>query len=771
MHDPQNNTTARWLHLAALALMLLYFGWHAVGHAVPVGVAGPQCDNLTQALPKLHFYVNELRAGRWPTWDPYSGAGSADYPIRSYVIYPTTLVTALTLPPWAALLADTALAFLLAYFFAYALLRRSDAEPVAAWAGALALAFGGLNLRYLFYPYFSQTAAWVPLVFVAVDGLFAQRPRRAGAVALGALAVGMMILAGMLQYLVYTLFFAGIYTLLATAKAPVKRSQRLTSPVLALAFVVLGFALGAARLLPLLDEIDMLRGGYDMWSAFAGLLLTPQQVLASFAPGAFADYGVKMHAATVAYGVAAWSLALAFMLVGKKDRRDWFWLAVLLIGLLTSMRMTPARVLFAALPGFGNFEPSRVWSVAGVALCWLAVRSLGEVGSKNDKLLPVAAGWGVFFLLGLLAMLVLQRSAFSVRHLVPPMFAALALAGLWLRRKKVDANRLALLLAIVLALEVFGRAAVSSERIDTRKLYRETPITQVLTATRSDKRVLRVGDRWGWLRDGRLYTMEALKVDGVEDLHAYSSMIDPYLRDTVDALREHTNYGLNPFDASAAIQPFLTAAPLIAGKTDFLAAPFVLSQREIDGEPALVKRAEHAGLFLYENMNAFPRARFVDGSRWSGYRDGRVGDVDLKRVVVLTPSTMGAGAAAADVPPGEQKPWASVRELERTPTRQEYRVDTTTPGWLVVTERYDFNWRADVNSHNVEIYPANGAFRAVAVPAGESRVIFTYHPTALWTGMKAAAVAAAVIVLLALFSGWARVRASRKNGAAAKPAG
>jgi len=759
------------MHLAALAAILVYFGWHAAGHAVPVGLAGPQADGLTQGLPKLHFFASELKAGRFPTWDPLAGAGEADYPVRSYLVYPTTLLTALLLPPWPAMLVDVAVAFLLMYWFAWLLLRRAEVPEAAAIAGALVVVFGGLNLRYIFYPYFSQTAAWIPLVFLAVEGLFQPGTRRRRMLLLGAGALGLMILAGMLNYVAYTFVFGGAWLLFLSWRGRKTKPGWWWNWATCVGMAVLGLALGAARLAPLVSQAGRMRGGYGDWEVFSQLLQTPTLLAVSLAPGAFADYKMRLSGVTLAYGLTTWSLALAWLALGRKKAIDWFWIAVLVVGLAASLRSPLTRLLFDLLPGYGSFEPSRIWSVCNLALVWLAVRAFRDLAAEDGsrRVLYLAAGLAVLFVIafGLTAM---RIKVDRLAQLIPMSLGLLALISLAVTHRRLAAERLVLLLALVLALEVFARAGCSSERIDLRRLYRSTPIIEALTAAEQPLRVMRLGDRWDWLRDGRLYTQEALKIDGIEDLHAYSSMIDPALRMLLDLYRGETDDRLNPFESGAAIQPFLTTTAVQNGLADRLGVGFVLAQRPIIEPVNLRPVAEHGGLTLYENPNAMPRAFFVTrgipvADTAAALRMLQQG-LDWRFEAVLTGPAPGISNPSTTTDRENQVRW-----LERTAARQKLLVNAPLPGFLVVTELYDRDWRATVDGRPAPIYPADVAFRAVPLPAGQSEVIFVYRPRALYLG---AAISLAALALLLVLLLWplskARARASETNAVSASAA-
>ncbi|MBE0688850.1 MAG: YfhO family protein, partial [Anaerolineae bacterium] len=65
---------------------------------------------------------------------------------------------------------------------------------------------------------------------------------------------------------------------------------------------------------------------------------------------------------------------------------------------------------------------------------------------------------------------------------------------------------------------------------------------------------------------------------------------------------------------------------------------------------------------------------------------------------------------------------------EYTPERVVIEVESSQPGYMMLTDAYYPGWRASVNGEESLIYRADVMFRAVAIPAGRSDVVFEYHP-------------------------------------------
>jgi hypothetical protein len=73
---------------------------------------------------------------------------------------------------------------------------------------------------------------------------------------------------------------------------------------------------------------------------------------------------------------------------------------------------------------------------------------------------------------------------------------------------------------------------------------------------------------------------------------------------------------------------------------------------------------------------------------------------------------------------------------EEVPTRIAVTARMETPGLVVLADLWFEGWKAELNGEPAPILRTNYALRGVAVPAGESKLVFSYEPAGFTTGVR-----------------------------------
>ncbi|MGD0006985.1 MAG: hypothetical protein ABSE93_00360 [Terriglobia bacterium] len=149
--------------------------------------------------------------------------------------------------------------------------------------------------------------------------------------------------------------------------------------------------------------------------------------------------------------------------------------------------------------------------------------------------------------------------------------------------------------------------------------------------------------------------------------------------------------------------------------------------------------------YLYEDLYFVPRA-YVAGtaifttSPLDTLRRMASPDFDALENVILAADPGTSPAVQGSGPAGR------VEVTERQPNRVTLTAHLSRPGYVVLLDRYDSNWHAELDGRKAEVLRANQLFRTVYTPAGAHTLCFYYHQSGLLPG---AVISALTCVLLA----------------------
>jgi hypothetical protein len=153
-------------------------------------------------------------------------------------------------------------------------------------------------------------------------------------------------------------------------------------------------------------------------------------------------------------------------------------------------------------------------------------------------------------------------------------------------------------------------------------------------------------------------------------------------------------------------------------------------------------------LAVYRNLAFRPRAWLVHQATLAtdmenGFAQIQAEGFDPAQQVVLAGPTEGFSPFG---PIAEATGPESVTVTDYGSSHMSVAVEATAPGYLVLSEVWYPSWQATVNGEPVRVIPANGALRAVPVPAGASTVELWFAPRAWTWGLILAGVGLVVAV-------------------------
>ncbi len=781
MSERTTRDVPAWLPFALLlgAALLLYW---------PI-FAG---QTLFWGLPTLQFYpwrefaFAELRAGRLPVWNPYVGGGApllANY--QTALFYPPNWLM-LLLPGPLAMSLGALLHILWAGVGMWLLTGALGYSAFGRGVSALSYALSGYLIARLGSFPTHNAAAWLPWVLWLVHRVAThQRPRDLGGLGL---AVGLLLLVGHAQTAWYGLLGAGAYALGLTVwgrlTAPWRR--RAKGLLLTGVGVALGVGIAAVQLLPTAEYLrhsDRATG--VNYERLTNLSYHPARLIALFAPNFFGSpadgsyYTEGAYFEDAAYVGFVPLIAAGAALIAWARRRDCvpalatapFWAGLAVVGLFFALgKHNPAfRLFYDHVPTFGAFREPVRWLI----LTELALSALAGVGVEHWGRGPRVVFWSRLAAAGGGGMALMALGARAWADLPLPELETMALA----------VAVLGACIAVAALLTLVQPLAPATTT--PRSLWRAT----VLLAVTLDLAWFADGlnptvpasffeRREGISVPGRVYWFDTYQhdvtfgteteedktppVEGFFDLGDYRIAV--WRR---DELRASLLPNINMLDRVSTLDnndplvpdwhnryvalieelgPQAGALLGAAGVTrTFGGAP----EGWQGPNPAVAPGADGAMAWL------------VPEAIWAGSDEGLVEALrdpawNPARTVILTGNSSPSGLAEAFSS-------GSVSVVRELPAERRFRVVTDAPAYLVFAETWYPGWSATVNGARVPLLRANLAFQAVAVPAGESEVVFRYRINHFAAGAGVSALA--LLLALALLSVRSRCLRSRPTSA------
>lgn len=704
-----------------------------------------------QFFPWRQFAFEELRLGRLPSWNPYSGGGTpliANY--QSAILYP---------PNW--------LHFMFPNGQAMSLIALVHIVWAAAgvWLFTQTLGFTrmGSSVSMLSFslstylvgqiPSFAlaNTIAWLPWLFWATTSVIATRQLRFAGL-LGIFA-GFQLLAGHLQASWYSYIGIGLYTLwyIIFVLRPFGRGEQLSAFFLVGLGMVLGAGIASTQLILTLELLFQSHraGGVD-FETLTAESFAPWEFLKVLAPKIFGvpgsgtynlqPKGDSYFIVTPYIGVLP-LICVYFAIRGWIKKRGLlarleifqsvpFWLSLTILGAILAMGSYTFiyPVLYDYVPTFDGFRGPERWLVLSVfSLCMLA-----GIGIHDLQLNPQSRQRfrGVItFLVGLLTVAVLTMLLTDVeQQVVQPLVVAiisliilLIVAINLLTRPPINpANllRWQILLLIFIVIDLSWAASgliptvprsfyerdLSVSRTQGRLFWYEDYLEQVRNQRYFDLTdYRRAEDRWADIRTSLLPNLNV--VDRVPVFNNFDALQPAVHRRYVELIEENDRN----------LDNILTGAGI--GE---VYGPRRPDDWQGDNRQFIAPVAPET-VWLVRNVS------FVE-------TDVEVEDVlrspgwNPAHTVVIQEDT----ELRVQAYPFYHE--AVLEVIYERPNERRYRIQADGGGYLVMATTWYPGWTATIDGEAATIYRANLAFQAVEFPAGDVTVTLEYRPTGLEVG-------------------------------------
>jgi hypothetical protein len=720
----------------------------------PPGFARPSNATLSdqpyQFVPWRYIAWRALRDGRLPLWDANSLAGKPFLATQQHALfYPINVL--LTVLPFGQTFGWSAfLRLLIAGLSMYLLARQYRLCGAAALFAALSFMLCGFFVVWLNHPH-TNVAIWLPALVLATEHLLHAKgwQRTLRVTMLLTLLIAVQFTGGHAQTTLDLFFALGMYYLLRWLSVVPKR-QRFSAKYLALlclaplSAVVMGACLAAVHLLPFLEwlplsEVVHARAADSFVWHQPGTLVRLQTLLVVLFPNLYGnptwsriDYlgtvvQTNYNEIALYCGVLPVVSACAALSLWRQSVLVRIWVVVTAVALGRALQL-PIFDWINQLPIFTLAEPARARLIAQFGICLLAGFGLHWlIRPSQVERQRVAWVWGACLggtvILGALlpwwATWLLPLSG-RAEHLtqpylyLPTSIAAVGLCAFFLKRVMRQGVFAVTLLGLTVV-DLLHVAVGYNPVLHTNFFFPQTPIVTTV------------------LRDQGLYRFGAARADLIPETQALYELADIRGLDFRTRWYEYYWKSIPGHGGSLYYTDFLDLkSPLIR----VLNLKYIATARPEEYFSDDLQRIDTKGkMALFAVRNPTERAFMVYDSIVSASDDETAAllQADPRRVyerVILDQAQRPPKLAAMDV-----RPQHTARLLTYQAEQSAWEVSTTHAGFLFISDAYYPGWKAVINGQPTQIYRANLAFRAIAVPPGKHVVQLRYEPISVRLGL------------------------------------
>jgi hypothetical protein len=741
-------------------------------------------DVINQFMPWWTYLGDELRSGNIPGWNPYQIAGTpfVGDPQSGWMYLPS-MISFLFFGTVTGIKIYVVLHLILGAFSMYAFARVLGLRALASLIAAIAFTFG---------PYLHHTTyccnvqlhveAWIPLALIGVE--FVHRATTWSKMIIGwglaGLGISQMLAGSMGQGAYDGVLVVGSYLAYRLVLTPIIPHLRLKERIRSIAIsgaavLFIGFGLGAAAVLPLLDvnaDTNLAGGDYALVEDLESRT------------GATLDSAIRRIVVPTFDGrrtyVGIVTLALAFIAIAFAWRKPpvLYFLGMSVVVVIITLDTTLLHQVFHLLPRFRELHdhsPHRtlaVFMIGPATLAGIGADLLPGLSWRRALMAAVVPLLGISILaLGMSEdgrrYIELSQPSMQMLLAVTALIAAFALGVRSFKDQRHVAmaqTALPVLLILGMLWEPSGRELVN--QLQQSPVRDRTPTVVANNMNTDDPsgageflrlRMSETTEPFRFL-GYNAWNMRTRDYDGVIYQNRFWSpryrrlLIGP--RSMI--LRLNALQGYNPVQLTRAVDVFRTmnvieldyhdAHVLPTGIDspwlDVLRVQYILVPPEVPpGRPDLLHLNQRNNavfdndlVHVLRNPDALPHAWVVHEAQEATYDDAlqliESGEVDPRTVALLEPEDDPSSLAQPADPSAER---VTVENYESDEMR--LSVSLEADGIVVLSEIFDSGWKAEVDGEAVDILAVDGVLRGVPVSAGEHEIELEYRPRSITVGL------------------------------------
>lgn len=706
-----------------------------------------------------YLAIDQIKNLAWPLWNPYSFAGTpllANY--QSAVLYPLNLL--LLIPKyfgWGLFIFSQTL---LAALGMYLLLSCWLPSKLARFTGSIIFALGGLMSTWAEFGTAVWGIAYLPISLFLVERYANKHKVRYPLIL--TLTLTLTILAGNPQVTVYSLVVVTIFAII--------RFSRGIFPILLA--IALAAALSAPQLLSSFELVQKSIRATENYTAQLNFGLLPiQDFLRFFVADFFGNPVTGNFWGFLNYFEASsfvGSLTLPLLIFAavflKKNRTTYFFSFLLIVSIILCFNNPLSYFSYSfRIPFLTQSYASRMLFITTFAISVLSAFALNQIKSKwgeqNNFLKCITWSWAFFF--GILLGTWLAHKMTGVYHSITSTVA--------LRNSLLPFIEISVFLLVFIIVTKINFSSIKNYRLSTvcvflfmiltfdlsryflkfnpfvseKLIFPQTPALEFLQKQTGDFRIGREHAEVLPPNTWAAYKLQSF--EGYDVLHFldFSKIVNHIngsnlLSSGSSRYEELTNYK-SPFIDAAGVKYFIAIG---RDKNRNIPGNFIDSQLEKANYKRVFK--DHSAIIL-ENPNALPKAYFVSSFLVASKSQ-------IEKIIAYDPTfdPKITAALSVDLNIKTVTGKGSAEITSYTPGQVKITTKTDQNEILILSDQYEEGWKAEIDGNNTKISKANLIFRAIKVPSGIHRIVFSYYPRSFDIGLKIALTSLFFIVILSL---------------------
>jgi len=727
--------------------------WPGYPLGIPHKAVG--ADIFRNLYPLKSLVMNLLTSGQWPLWNPYNFSGTpllANF--QTSVFYPFNLFY-FFLPFLDAWTITIVIQPFLAGLFMYLFVRSLKISRLGSLFSAISLALLPFLIVWYEHGIFGHTLLWLPLILFAIEKFLGKISW--WNLLLITLGFVFAILGGHPQPLFFVFVVAIAYFIFRLTDSIGFKKEKAVLFSLAILF---SFFLTAIQLLPTVElyRLAAIRSASSKF-IFEKFLLSPSHLITFFIPDFFGNiatynfWGQIDYTETIGYfGVLPLIFGL-WAIFRRREKRIWFFALLAIISLSLAFPLPTTKLLIALnLPIVSTNVPSRIFFITGFCFVVLAGFGIDEWRKKAGSLkilIPLGFIYLGAIIFTFLAPRFLTCPTFrencwqiALRNTLLPSIIFLIASALIIFGNFKKSWRDGIII-ILIFLNLLGGLYFSDKFLafsDRQFVYPPVPVLNFLKENAGINRFFGFGEANITPNLATYYRI--FSPDGYDPLYIkrYGQLLeaantDGKIRETISRSDAYLDSDFNLNNRRDRL-------------LNLLGVKYILTKKG---------NKEKDDWLIYENKDVLPRVFLANQmvvEKDSQAIADKIFDPNFnlnKNIILeeklddrLLPDSDGTG---------------NVTIISYQPNRIEVETDSPGDKILFISDSYYPGWKAFIDNQNSNIYRADFAFRAVAVPKGKHKVEFIYKPKSFYLGLKITIFSA---VLFIIWLGFVKIWGERK---------